>query len=198
MRRPRPAARSTKWWRVQLALLAVLVAAAGIAAGNATPRPLGRGARIGNLQIERPRGWSMRPIAAHCGEAGPALLLSDLPTSSLDRLRRDLKGMPRGSCTTLWAVSGLPTSYTLLDLTEIGGPFSTSETKFPIKYANLPRSKYQSPSDPRLSCRCTFRAGTIRFGGRTYDLRTWLGRHASVAGKRSLVKLVASIRPSSG
>jgi hypothetical protein len=162
----------------------------GCSAASNHPRPAAHrvtAVEIGNLRMSVPPLWSVRRLEDRCFRLGAGVLVSNLDPAALGALRRDLHGLPRGSCTDAWDVTVLPPKFVMLDVSQFSPPVKVPETQFPLS------ESFFAPS--ALDCRCSFRFNFISYGGESYKVRIWVGNRASELDRRDITCLVASVRP---
>jgi hypothetical protein len=150
--------------------------------------------RLGDLRMNVPALWSVRRLDYRCLRLGAGVLVSNLDRTALAAVRRDLEDLPPGSCTNVWDVSALPPSFLMLDVSQFRPPVSVPKTRFPLSESFFVPSGVTDARGRPLACRCSARSNLIS-AGKTYDVRIWIGDHASEVDRRRMACLVASIRP---
>ncbi len=142
---------------------------------------------VGNLQVKVPDGWSVRRLVRRCGHSGRGLLIANLRGSTLNAVRHDTRGLPPGSCTTVWDVAPLPPSYVMVDISRFDFPIELPASRFPLTLKDFEESP--------LDCRCSFRSGYVSYRGLSYAVRIWSGERARRIDRRRLAQLIGSISP---
>jgi hypothetical protein len=207
LKRREPKHAEAQGWRRPLPRLVATVGVALLLSGSAgcggaasdhrRPAPQqATTAEIGNLRMSVPPLWSVRRLEDRCARSGTGVLISNLDQVALRALRRDIHGLPPGSCTNGWDLTTVPAAFELLDVSEFRWPDKVPETHFPVSEKFFLPSLYES--QPGYGCHCSFRSNAISYGRHTYNVRIWVGDGALDSDQQGIACVIASIRPNTG
>jgi hypothetical protein len=109
------------------------------------------------------------------------------------------RGDPEGTCSNGWNVEEAPRHFVLVDLSRLHVPpgfgAARGDSRFALTLGSLRRARWTDPRGHPTRCSCVFRSGGLWLDGLYYTLRVWVGRKASMSDRRSLMALLASVRP---